>query len=99
MSGSHATSYKVLALPGSLRRNGYNRRLLQTAAHIAPAGLQIDVFDGLAGVPLFDEDLESATHGGPDGVRSLRAAVAAADGVLIATPEYNQSIPGVLKNA
>src|SRR5581483_11429227 len=50
-------------------------------------------------LPLFDEDLEPATLGGPDAVRQLRAQVAAGDGLLIATPEYNQSLPGVLKNA
>ena len=91
--------YRILALPGSLRRNGYNRRLLEAAAQVAPTGLRVEVYDALADIPLFDEDLEFATHGGPDGVRSLRSAVAASDGILIATPEYNQSLPGVLKNA
>ena len=90
---------RILALSGSLRRDSFNRRLLQAAARLAPSGMQIDVSDALAGVPLFDEDLESATGGGPEGVWRLRAAVATADGVLIATPEYNQSLPGVLKNA
>lgn len=90
---------RILALPGSLRRNGYNRRLLQAAASCAPAGLHVDVYDALSAVPLFDEDLEAAIHGGPDGVAHLRAAIGIADGLLIATPEYNQSIPGVLKNA
>jgi chromate reductase len=90
---------RILALPGSLRRDSYNRRLLEAASRIAPPGVQIDVYDALAAVPLFDEDLESSSAGGPDGVRRLRAAVAAADGLLIATPEYNQSLPGVLKNA
>lgn len=90
---------RILALSGSLRRNGYNRRLLEQAALLAPPRLAIEVYDELAAVPLFDEDLEAATAGGPDGVRRLRAAVAAADGLLIATPEYNQSLPGVLKNA
>jgi len=89
---------RILALAGSLRRNGYNRRLLESAASCAPPGLHTDIYDCLAGVPLFDEDLEASTHGGPDGVRCLRAAIASADGLVIATPEYNQSIPGVLKN-
>lgn len=90
---------RILALPGSLRRNGYNRRLLQAAASCAPAGLHVDVYDALSAVPLFDEDLEAGIHGGADGVAHLRAAIDIADGLLIATPEYNQSIPGVLKNA
>lgn len=99
MTTLHSRPLRILALPGSLRRNGYNRRLLEQAALLAPSGLNIEVYAELAAVPLFDEDLEAATEGGPDGVRRLRAAVAAADGVLIATPEYNQSLPGVLKNA
>lgn len=98
MRNTHIAPYRILALPGSLRRNGYNRRLLEAAARVAPAGMRVGVYAALADIPLFDEDLEFATHGGPEGVRSLRSAVAAADGILIATPEYNQSLPGVLKN-
>lgn len=98
MTATHRSRH-ILALPGSLHRNGYNQRLLENAARIAPPGLVIDIYSDLSAVPLFDEDLEAAAGGGPDGVRRLRAAVAAADGVLIATPEYNQSLPGVLKNA
>ena len=90
---------RVIALPGSLRRASYNRTLLQAASRIAPAGIHIEVYGALADVPLFDEELEAATSGGPQPVRHLRAAVAGADGLLIATPEYNQSLPGVLKNA
>ena len=93
------STHHVLAIAGSLRRNGYNHRLLDVAARMAPAALHIDIYDALAQIPLFSEDLETATNGGPDSVRQLRAAVAAADGLLIATPEYNQSLPGVLKNA
>lgn len=89
----------VLAISGSLRRRSYNRALLAAAAECAPPGMSVDLLDPLADVPLFDEDLEQATGGGPDAVRRLRARVAAADGLLIATPEYNQSMPGVLKNA
>ena len=92
-------SRRILALPGSLRRNGYNQRLLENAVRLAPAHLRVEVYADLANVPLFNEDLEAASGGGPEGVRRLRDAVAAADGVLIATPEYNQSLPGVLKNA
>jgi len=91
-------SIQVLAIAGSLRRNSYNRRLIEAAARVAPAHMQVHVYADLAHVPLFDEDVEHATPGGPEGVRRLRGAIAGADGVLIATPEYNQSLPGVLKN-
>jgi chromate reductase len=89
----------VLCLAGSLRHASWNRRLLRAAATQAPATLQLDVYDTLASVPLFDEDLEQREPAGPAGVRALRTAIAAADGLLVATPEYNQAIPGVLKNA
>ena len=89
----------VLAVAGSLRQRSYNRLLLQAAADCAPAGMRLVAGEGLGSLPLFDEDLELATGGGPEPVRSLRRQVAAADGLLIATPEYNHSIPGVLKNA
>ena len=90
---------RVLAICGSLRRRSYNHALLAAAAECAPPGMSVDLAEPLADIPLFDEDLEQATAGGPDAVRRLRARVAAADGLLIATPEYNQSMPGVLKNA
>ena len=90
---------RVLGLAGSLRRGSLNRRLLEAAAELAPSGVEVVVYDRLAEVPLFDEDLEQASGAGPEGVRRLRAAVVGADAVLIATPEYNSSIPGVLKNA
>ena len=76
----HVPSRSVLALPGSLRRNGYNRRLLEAAALCAPPGTRVDVYDALSDVPLFDEDLEAATHGSPDSVQRLCMAVDAADG-------------------
>ncbi len=90
---------RVLCLAGSLRRDSWNRRLLQAAVAQAPATLYLDVYDALSAVPLFDEDLEQREPAGPAGVQALRAAIAAADGVIIATPEYNHAIPGVLKNA
>jgi chromate reductase, NAD(P)H dehydrogenase (quinone) len=89
---------RVLAIAGSLRSGSWNRRLLEAAVECAPAGMTITVHRDLALIPLFDEDLEQRTNGGPDCVRRLRCDIAAADGLLIATPEYNQSIPGVLKN-
>lgn len=85
----------VLAIAGSLRGASLNRRLLEASAQCAPAGMTIDVYRDLAAIPVFSEDLEP----GPDAVRTLRRRVAEADGLLIATPEYNQSIPGGLKNA
>lgn len=87
---------KILGIAGSLRAKSYNRALLAHAAKTAPAGMTIDVFD-LKPIPMFDEDVEA--QGYPEPVARLHAAVAAADGVLICTPEYNSGIPGVLKNA
>jgi chromate reductase len=89
----------VLCLAGSLRRASWNRRLLHAATFMAPPTLRLDVFDARSSEPLFDEDEEQREPGGPAGVRTLRAAMAAADGLIIATPEYNHAMPGVLKNA
>jgi chromate reductase len=100
MTTYHTTpAHRVLCLAGSLRRDSWNRRLLQAAAIQAPATLYLDVYDDLSAVPLFDEDLEQREPAGPAGVQALRKAIATADGVIIATPEYNHAIPGVLKNA
>lgn len=88
---------RIVAIAGSLRRGSWNLRLLDAASAIAPAGITVEVYRGLGTIPMFDEDLE--TDGGPAGVHQLRAQVAAADGLLLATPEYNQSLPAVLKNA
>jgi chromate reductase, NAD(P)H dehydrogenase (quinone) len=87
---------RVLAIAGSLRHGSFNRLLLRAAAEVAPQGMSIHSYDNLGAVPLFNADHEQPP---PDGVQQFRAAVAAADGILIATPEYNWSIPGVLKNA
>ena len=88
---------KILGVSGSLRRDSYNTRLLEAAAELLPEGVTFERFDGLKAVPPYDEedDVEPA----PEPVARLRDAFAAADGVLFATPEYNSSIPGVLKNA
>jgi chromate reductase, NAD(P)H dehydrogenase (quinone) len=87
----------VLGIAGSLRRGSFNRQLLHAAVAGAPAGVAIRVYDGLAAMPLFDQDIEQeASAEGP--VADLRGLVKAADGLLFSTPEYNQSIPGVLKN-
>lgn len=89
----------VLAICGSLRKRSFNRSLLVAASENAPQGMTIEIVETLGTIPLFDEDLEQATGGGTDSVRRLRERVAKSDGVLIGTPEYNQSVPGVLKNA
>lgn len=87
---------EVLALAGSLRRASFNRRLVHSAAELAPSGMSVEIFD-LAGIPLFDQDVED--EGDPDAVGRLKGAIRGADALFIATPEYNLSIPGVLKNA
>jgi chromate reductase, NAD(P)H dehydrogenase (quinone) len=88
---------RVLAVAGSLRRDSWNRKLLRETTELLPAGVEVEIFDGLKDVPPYDEDddVEEA----PAGVARLRAAIAGADAVLFATPEYNSSIPGQLKNA
>jgi len=87
----------IVGLGGSLRRGSLNSGLLRAAAELAPAGTTLAVH-GIAGIPLYDGD-EEAANGIPTVVAELKDAIAAADGLLIATPEYNGSIPGVLKNA
>jgi len=94
----HSRVWRVLAIAGSLRSGSYNRLLLANARTLVPPQLEIQLYSELASIPLFDEDLEQRTSGGPDSVKALRVLVAAADGLLISTPEYNQSMSGVLKN-
>jgi chromate reductase len=86
---------RVLGLCGSLRSVSYNRQLLAAAAAMLPHGVSLEVYDGLAAIPPYCEDAGAA----PQAVVELRDTIAAADAVLIATPEYNASIPGHLKNA
>ena len=88
---------RILALSGSLRRDSHNRGLLRTAAELFPGDVDFELYEDLRAVPPYDEndDLEPP----PPAVAHLRAAIAAADALLIATPEYNSSIPGQLKNA
>jgi chromate reductase len=88
---------RVLGISGSLRRDSYNSALLRAAAERLPAGVELVEYEGLASVPPYDSDVEEL--GTPAAVEELREAVRAADAVLVATPEYNHSIPGVLKNA
>ncbi len=88
---------RILGLPGSLRTGSHNERLLRAAAELLPPGSTLELWDGLGALPHFNEDHDVDPLPAP--VVRLRADLAAADGVLIATPEYNASIPGVLKNA
>jgi chromate reductase len=88
---------KVLGLPGSLRKGSFNAALLRVAAEVLPPSITLEVAD-LSAVPLFNQDLLTA-GGFPEPVAELRRRVAEADALLFATPEYNYSIPAVLKNA
>jgi chromate reductase, NAD(P)H dehydrogenase (quinone) len=89
---------RVLGISGSLRRDSHNTKLLRAAGELVEArGAEFEVYDGLKAVPPYDEDDDVGT--GPAPVAELRQAIAGADAVLFATPEYNSSIPGVLKNA
>jgi chromate reductase, NAD(P)H dehydrogenase (quinone) len=88
---------KVLGISGSLRRDSYNTKLLRTAEELLPSFVEFEVWDGLKAVPPYDE--EDDVQPGPAPVEDLRRAIAAADAILFATPEYNSSIPGQLKNA
>ena len=97
-SGTMATVARVLnvvGFAGSLRRGSYNRALLRAATELAPPALHIVIHE-LDGIPLYNGDVEAA--GAPPSVVQLRDAIRKADGLLIATPEYNHGIPGVLKN-
>jgi chromate reductase len=87
--------FTILGIAGSLRKASYNRAALRAAQQLAPDGARIEVFD-LEGIPPFNQDLENEL---PPRVREMKAAVRAADGLLFVSPEYNYSIPGVLKNA
>ena len=88
---------KVLGISGSLRSGSYNRQLLRAAEELLPAKVDFAVYDGLKDVPPFDEDDDFEPA--PAAVTALRRAIGEADAVLFATPEYNSSVPGVLKNA
>ncbi|MBM3486054.1 MAG: NAD(P)H-dependent oxidoreductase [Alphaproteobacteria bacterium] len=97
MTASNQRPVHMLAICGSLRRNSYNRGLLRAAQKVKPEGVTIEEFD-LIDIPMFNPDAFDAT-GFPKAVQDFRARIKAADAILIATPEYNYSLPGVLKNA
>ncbi len=88
---------RVLGISGSLRRDSYNSGLLRAAAELLPSGAELEVFEDLKAIPPYDADDDVDVAPAP--VRALREAMAGADAILIATPEYNASVPGVLKNA
>ncbi len=88
---------RILAVSGSLRRNSHNLAVVRAAAQLTPPTATVTVYQNLHEVPVFNEDLE-APGGDPSGVTGIRQALAGTDALLISTPEYNQSIPGVVKN-
>jgi chromate reductase len=87
----------VLGVAGSLRQDSYNRRLLRSAQDLLPAGFGFRLLGGLASVPPYNEDVDG--KGAPAAVGRLRTAISRSQWLIIATPEYNGSVPGVLKNA
>jgi chromate reductase, NAD(P)H dehydrogenase (quinone) len=87
---------RILGISGSVRRGSHNRRLLRAAGNSLPSGVELVEWETVAGLPIFDEDLELTP---PESVREFLEAIEDADGILIATPEYNASVPGGLKNA
>lgn len=91
------SALRILAISGSLRQDSFNTRLLRALPPLAPDGMQIELFDGMGDVPLYNQDLDVPDC--PEPVRRLRTAITEADGLIIASPEYSGSIPGVLKNA
>lgn len=88
---------RVLGIPGSLRAASFNHALLRAAVELAPEGMTITLFGGLAAIPPYNADVEA--NGDPDAVTAFKTAIRDAEALLIATPEYNYGVPGVLKNA
>jgi chromate reductase, NAD(P)H dehydrogenase (quinone) len=88
---------RILAVSGSLRESSFNTSLLRAAIEAAPTGVELELWEGIGELPLYDEDLEGGDA--PEPVRRLREDWAAADAILFSTPEYNGSVPGGLKNA
>ncbi|WP_158046692.1 NADPH-dependent FMN reductase [Skermanella pratensis] len=91
------TPLHIVGISGSLRKGSLNSAALRAARDLAPPGVTVEIFD-IAGIPLYNDDTRNE-NGYPAPVQALRDALKAADGILFATPEYNYSVPGVLKNA
>jgi chromate reductase len=90
-------SIRVAGIPGSLREGSLNKGLLRAAVELAPAGMEITVYTRLSEIPPYNDDIFQ--KGDPEPVADFKAAISGADAILIATPEYNYGVPGVLKNA
>jgi NAD(P)H-dependent FMN reductase len=88
---------RILALVGSLRAGSHNRQLAEAAVMHAPEGVEVDIFEGLAELPFYNQDID--TPGNVPSADALRAAVAGADALLLCSPEYNGTMPALLKNA
>ena len=88
---------RIIGISGSLRRDSFNTALLRAAVELMPNGAELRI-ESIEGIPLYNGDMEAA-EGIPQRVAELKRAIAEADGLLLSTPEYNNSIPGVLKNA
>ena len=95
MAGKGNGKVKILGFAGSLRKGSFNKMLLRAAVEVAPEEVELEVFD-LEGIPPFNQDLENMPH---EKLKEFKSKIKAADGLLIVTPEYNYSVPGVLKNA
>ena len=87
---------KILGIAGSIRKGSYNKAVLLEAVDLVPKNAELEIFERLSTIPPFNQDEENNP---PNGVVQLKEKVRSADGILFATPEYNYSVPGVLKNA
>jgi chromate reductase len=90
---------RILAISGSLREHSFNSALARAAAELAPPGVELELFERLAELPLYDADIDAEGEDAPDAVDDLRERIDEADALLVVTPEYNGSISGALKNA
>lgn len=93
----HSSTLVVCGFAGSLRAGSYNRSLLRAARELAPDRMEVEIFDRMKEIPLYDADVEA--EGDPEAVTALKRAIGGADALLIATPEYNHGVPAVTKNA